>query len=72
VLTIQCLSSPEGSSSTKTTGNMANSVMTVRVNLTAFDSSSQTYRSTCTVGRTIPPMTDNTPAVYGEAGALEM
>ena len=53
-------------------GSMAYSVMAERVNLTVFDSSSQTYRSTCTVGRTMPPMTDNTPAMYGEEGGLEM
>jgi hypothetical protein len=51
-------------------GSMANSVMTERVNLTTFDSSSQTYRSTCTVGRTMPPMTDNTPAMYGKEGGV--
>jgi hypothetical protein len=56
----------------KTMGSMANSVMTERVNPTAFDPSSQMYRSTCTVGRTMPPMTDNTPAMYVKEGGVEM
>ena len=47
-------------------GSMANNVMTERVILTAFDSSSQTYRRTCATGRIMPPMRDSTPATYGE------
>ncbi len=44
-----------------TKGSTANTVMTVRVILTDFDSSSHTYMSTCVIKETVPAMRENNP-----------
>ena len=52
---------PEGNGMRCTKGSTANTVMTVRVILTDFDSSSHTYMSTCVIKETVPAMRENSP-----------
>ena len=49
-----------------TIGRAANTAMTERVILTNLDSTSQAYKSPCTIGITVSKMRANVPAIYGE------
>ena len=49
-------------------GSAANTAMRERVILTKFDSSSQTYRRSCAIGKMVPPMREKIPAINGEEG----
>lgn len=53
---------------TVTRGSAANTVMMERLILTAFDSSNQTYKKICAIGRMMPPIRERIPAIHGEEG----
>ena len=55
-----------------TIGRAANAAITESVILTEFDSTSQMYMSTCAIGRTLPEMRANVPAVYDEERRVEL
>jgi hypothetical protein len=49
-------------------GSAANTAMMEREILTKFDSSNHTYKRSCAIGKIVPPMRENIPAIYGEEG----
>ena len=51
-----------------TRGSAANTVMMERLILTAFDSSNQTYKRTCAIGRMMLPNRERIPVIYGKKG----